>query len=187
MSSDVWFISDTHFGHANALKFLCDDGKPMRSFDNVQAMDEHMVACWNSVVKPQDKVYHLGDVVINKNYLPTLFRLNGHKRLVRGNHDIFPTKTFMEYFEEIYGVRVFAEFGFVCSHIPIHTESLSRWKLNVHGHLHCNTVMLPDELHMDGTITKSIDPRYMSVCVEKINYTPIHIDVIRERVKELSA
>lgn len=179
--SDIWFISDTHFGHANILGFKNYDGTPLRTFNRVDEMDEHMIERWNSVVKPQDKVYHLGDCVINKKHLPKLHRLNGHKRLVRGNHDIEPTKVFMEYFEEIYGVRVFPKEGFVCSHIPIHRDCL-RWKVNVHGHLHGNKML--DSIHPHCTkLNPKYDKRYYSVCVEQIDYTPVHIDTIKEYIK----
>lgn len=161
----VYLISDTHFGHANILGFKRADGSPLRpGFTCVEEMDEHMVECWNSVVRPQDKVYHLGDVVFKSPGLDILKRLNGHKRLVRGNHDIYPTKDYMKYFEEIYGVRVFKEV--ILSHIPLHFDHM-RKVLNVHGHLHSNIVRLPDSRP---------DPRYRSVCVEMINYTPITLE-----------
>jgi calcineurin-like phosphoesterase family protein len=174
--SDIWFISDTHFGHANILGFKNYDGTPLRVFEHVDAMDEHTIKQWNSVVKPQDKVYHLGDCVINKKHLPTLLRLNGHKRLVRGNHDIEDTSIFIKYFEDVYGVRVFSKEGFICSHIPIHPDCLSKWKVNVHGHLHGNRILLPN---------KQINSSYYSVCVEQINYTPVHIDTIIKYIKDL--
>jgi calcineurin-like phosphoesterase family protein len=139
-------------------------------------MDEVMVNNWNSVVKPSDKVYHLGDVAIHAKALPILSRLNGHKRLVRGNHDIYDTSEYLKYFEEIHGVRVFREEGakFVCSHVPLHPDSVDRWEFNVHGHLHANLVM--KSLHHP-------DPRYINVSVEQINYTPVSMDQIRDIIK----
>lgn len=177
----VFFISDTHFGHANALTFKRADGSPLRDFKSVEEMDETMIDNWNRVVRPVDKVYHLGDVAINQKALPNILpRLNGKKRLVRGNHDVFKSKEYFKYFDEIYGVRVFGKEGFICSHIPIHTESLSRWKANVHGHLHSNKVIYDDplEIYME-------DERYINVSVEQINYTPIELEQIMEKVNAL--
>lgn len=134
---NTFFISDSHFGHSNIITFKNEDGSLLRPFSSIE-----------------EKVYHLGDVVINRRCLPILSRLNGHKRLVRGNHDLFTTKDFMIYFEEIYGVRVIGDLIF--SHIPIHEDQLSRWKSNVHGHLHGNRVMKDNV----------IDERYISVCCE---------------------
>lgn len=73
----VFLISDTHFGHANIIKYA---GRP---FDSVEEMNEAMVDNWNSVVKQGDKVYHLGDVTMNSKSLDILSRLNGRKVLIR--------------------------------------------------------------------------------------------------------
>ena len=167
-----FFISDTHFGHANILSFKRNDGlTPLRPFATIEEHDEFMIEAWNKVVRPVDKVYHLGDAVINRRCLPTLAQLNGKKRLVRGNHDIFKTSEYMQYFDEILGYRAFVKEGFICSHIPIHTESLSRWKANVHGHTHANQVMQPAKLYAERTLVDVCpDPRYVCVSVEHTEY-----------------
>lgn len=133
-----------------------------------------MVERWNAIVRPQDKVYHLGDVVINKKSLHHVSRLNGHKKLVRGNHDIFQDQMYRDVgFESIYGVRVLADM--ILSHIPLHPESIThRFNVNVHGHLHANEVML----------NNIPDPRYLCVSVEHTNYAPLSIDEVRQRIKD---
>lgn len=160
---ETYLISDTHWGHANSLNFKRADGSPLRDFSCVEEMDEHMIQQWNSVVRPEDKVIHLGDIVINKKFLPILNRLNGRKKLIMGNHDIWPISTLTGYFYDIKAYRVFDKHIF--SHIPVHRESIGRFQANIHGHLHSNQVMLGDQ----------IDPHYLCVCVEQehINYTPI--------------
>jgi calcineurin-like phosphoesterase family protein len=52
--ANLFVISDSHFGHANILKFTGLDSKPMRVFDDVNHMNEHMIQRWNEVVRPQD-------------------------------------------------------------------------------------------------------------------------------------
>ena len=64
--ANIFIISDTHFGHLGMCKFLRKDGSKVRPFDDINVMDECMVENWNKTVKPKDKIYHLGDVVINK-------------------------------------------------------------------------------------------------------------------------
>lgn len=164
-SHNIFFISDTHFGHAKSLTFFKSDGSKLRDFAHVDEMDEYMIRKWNETIRPQDKVYHLGDVLLDKKKFYLLGRLNGHKRLVRGNHDIHPTSMYLEYFEEIHGCRVFAgmpsKMRIAATHVPIHPQAGSRWTLNVHGHLHSNTI--PDK-------------RYFNVSVENINYTPVSMD-----------
>lgn len=178
-------ISDTHFGHTNSWeKFKLPNGDPLRPFTSTEEMDETMVERWNAVVRPQDTVYHLGDVVINKKSLHHVKRLNGKKRLVRGNHDIFKDEDYREVgFESLYGVRVFVD-QFILSHIPLHPESVTeRFRVNVHGHLHANEVML-SAIDMDTNATKQyIDPRYLCVSVENTDYRPLSFDEVEARIK----
>jgi calcineurin-like phosphoesterase family protein len=79
----IWFTSDTHFGHANIIKY-CE--RPFRDTDH---MDAVIVDNWNSIVSPEDTVYHLGDVALGTidKSLANVGRLNGYKILVIGNHD----------------------------------------------------------------------------------------------------
>jgi len=75
----VFLVSDTHFGHAGVCRFLREDGTKLRPWDSPEEMDEYMVEAWNKKVRPNDKVYHLGDVVINRRALKILALLNGEK------------------------------------------------------------------------------------------------------------
>ena len=164
--SNIFLVADTHFGHRGITQFLRSDGVTKeRPWDNVEEMDEALVKNWNSVVGVKDKVYHLGDVVINRKALKTLGRLNGEKVLIKGNHDLFRLEEYTPYFKDIRGSHPLA--GFILTHIPIHPNSISRWDGNIHGHLHSNIVTLRDG---------SPDTRYMCLSVEHINYTPISLE-----------
>jgi calcineurin-like phosphoesterase family protein len=141
-------------------------------------MDEFMIAAWNERVRPTDKVYHLGDVVINRKALKTLARLNGDKVLIRGNHDIFRDDEYREYFRELRAYHVMN--GMILSHIPIHPESLGRFGVNIHGHLHANRVMIP--LAMSG-VPDRIDTRYHNVSVEQLpDFAPILFEDVIKRI-----
>lgn len=173
---DVWFYSDPHLGHTKTVtEFKRHDGSPLRDFESVDAMNEHLIDRHNLVVKPQDHVYCLGDVVINRKCFPLLDRMNGHKRLIRGNHDIFKTAEYLKYFDEIYACRVFDGVKAIFTHIPIHHESLGRFQVNVHGHLHHQTSQVDSpDMELNG---------YFNVCVEMLdNYTPIHLDQIKSMI-----
>jgi len=167
---NVFLVSDTHFGHTNICKFTNNDGSKVRPWDSSEEMDEFMVNAWNFVVKPADKVYHLGDVVINRRHLPILERLNGDKVLIRGNHDIFKDDEYRKYFREIRAYHVTQ--GMIFSHIPIHPDSLGRFGVNVHGHTHSNRMMIDNK----------IDVRYHCVCVEQTNFAPIPLDEVKTRI-----
>lgn len=183
-------ISDTHFGHTNCwAKFKCDDGSPLRPFTSTEEMDETMVENWNKTVKPEDVVYHLGDVVINKRYMDTVKKLNGKKRLIRGNHDIFKDSDYKDAgFDQIWGVRVFVD-KFIMSHIPLHPDSVTdRFRVNIHGHLHggevMKTVSAEDATGVHPFLEVSVpDPRYLCVSVEHTDYRPLHFDEVEERIQ----
>jgi calcineurin-like phosphoesterase family protein len=169
---NLWFISDTHFGHENIYRvpFRRVDGSPLRPFPTAADADNYMIEKWNEIVKPSDHIYHLGDVVIDRKHLAIVPKLNGHKRLIRGNHDIFKTRFYFDAgFEEIYGVRVFHDMIF--SHIPLHPTCINqRWKGNVHGHLHGNEMN---------------EPRYLNISVEWTDYAPISLEQIREKLLKM--
>ena len=164
--ANIFLIGDTHFGQQSICKFLNRDGSRVRPWDDAAEMDEAMVDRWNAVVKPVDKVYHLGDVAYAKKALPIMSRLNGKKVLIRGNHDIFKLADYAAHYHDIRGSHKLGDF--ILSHIPVHPDAITNsWCAgNIHGHTHGNLVMDGDQP----------DPRYFSVCVERINYTPMALE-----------
>jgi calcineurin-like phosphoesterase family protein len=79
----TWFTADTHFGHANIIKYAD------RPFDSVDAMREGLVRRWNERVADDDRVLLLGDFALGRidETLKVLEELNGTKDLIVGNHD----------------------------------------------------------------------------------------------------
>jgi calcineurin-like phosphoesterase family protein len=177
-------ISDHHLGHTNSWeKFKLEDGSPLRPFSSNEEMNETMIERHNAKVKEQDTVYFLGDVVINKKYLELVKRMNGRKILIRGNHDIFGDELYYDAgFEQIHGVRVFVD-KFILSHIPLHPDCVTeRFRVNVHGHLHANQVMSWQIIDEDPVYKP--DPRYLCVCVEQTNFTPLHFDEVEKLIQQ---
>ena len=173
----TFLVSDTHFGHAGVCRFTHEDtGVKIRPWTDPAEMDEEMVKRWNETVRPNDKVYHLGDVVINRKALSIMSRLNGDKVLIRGNHDIFRDDEYRQYFRELRAYHVLN--GMILSHIPIHPESLGRFGTNIHGHLHTRRVMA----EVWGEYV--IDTRYHCVCVEQTDFRPILFEDVIKRIKE---
>ena len=171
MSRNIWVISDTHFGHRNIIEY-CD-----RPFKDVTHMNYAIRDNWNSVVKPEDIVYHLGDVYMGWNDKQDigqfLASLNGRKRLVLGNHDEGKDVVLHKAFQKIMVWRMFPEFGLLLTHVPVHESALIKGDkkdnpkklLNVHGHIHEKP-------------SPTVDHR--NVSVEQINYTPINIEELRK-------
>ena len=182
----VFLVSDTHFGHTGVCRFTRNDGvTKLRPWDSTEEMDEAMVKAWNERVKPTDKVYHLGDVVINRKSLKILNRLNGDKVLIRGNHDIFRDDEYRMYFRELRAYHVMN--GLILSHIPVHEASLGRFGCNIHGHLHANRVMKArgvDARTGEILYSDEIDPRYWCACVEQTDFAPILFEDALKRITE---
>jgi calcineurin-like phosphoesterase family protein len=75
-----FFTSDTHFGDDRFNLFY-------RPFKTVQEQENYIVEKWNSVVGPEDEVYHVGDFATTDEGLEVVKRLNGRITLIRGNYD----------------------------------------------------------------------------------------------------
>jgi calcineurin-like phosphoesterase family protein len=174
---NIWVISDTHFNHANILNFKDFSGNKVRPFESVEEMNETMIERWNEVVKPGDKIYHLGDVFFGpKDWIENNWhRLNGKKRLIVGNHDDISYIVGQRMFEKIDMWRMFSEFNLLLTHVPVHNSTLYERRFknepimpikNVHGHIHSNP---------------SPDGPYVCACVEQIDYRPINIEELRVR------
>ena len=183
--ANTFLVSDTHFGHAGVCHFTESDGvTKIRPWTDPDEMDEAMVKMWNETVRPNDKVYHLGDVVINRKALKTLARLNGDKVLIKGNHDIFRMEEYTPYFREIRAYHVLN--GLILSHIPVHPESLGRFGTNVHGHLHTNRVKKIVGVNVktgEFKYSTENDVRYHCVCVEQTDFRPISLEDVVKRIE----
>lgn len=181
----VFLTSDTHFGHAGVCRFTEADGvTKIRPWTDPDEMDEEMIKRWNATVRPNDKVYHLGDVVINRKSLSTLARLNGDKVLIRGNHDIFRDDEYRVYFRELRAYHVMN--GMILSHIPLHEASLGRFGVNIHGHLHSGRVKKArgiDAKTGSTLYSTENDVRYHCVCVEQTDFTPILFEDVIKRIE----
>jgi calcineurin-like phosphoesterase family protein len=165
MSGRTWVCADHHFGHRNILTFKDSNDNLIRGakFKDIEEHDQYLIYAHNELVNPQDRVYMLGDVVINRKALWMIGQLKGRLVLVKGNHDIFQLKDYFPYFDDIraYVVQKNSDGNkVILSHIPIHSDSLGRFGTNIHGHYHQNKI--PDE-------------RYKCVSLEHTEYKPIEI------------
>lgn len=168
--ADIWFTSDTHFMHENIIQYC---GRP---FKDAQYMDEFLINQWNILIKPNDKVYHLGDVACGyggdeKKLGLLLSRLNGRLRLNPGNHDNLKSPALHKYFEKIEYWSGQGSWPFFTHHVPLNKENFRGQNVTcqVHGHTH----------------NKLMDGPYINVCVEVCNYRPMHFDEILQEVKKI--
>ena len=172
MTNDTWFVSDTHFGHKNIIKYCRPE------FTDVDQMNEHMIEQWNSVVKPDDRVIHCGDIMFgNKDYFAyNIFpRLNGTIELIIGNHDNVNFLVGRNIVRRVHVWMPIPSIEVVVSHIPLHESQLARGSkdrksgaVNICGHIH-------EKDPPEGP--------YINICPEKAGYTPLHIDEIAKMAK----
>lgn len=119
----TFFTSDTHFRHANIIKF-CD-----RPFRDVEEMDEEMIRRWNVVVGQHDTVYHLGDFCFGgaKDWQNIRRRLNGNICLILGNHD-------KQVQESLFGwVKQYHEVNVEGQQIVLFHYGMRTWRHDVRG------------------------------------------------------
>lgn len=155
--SNVFFISDPHFGHKNLVNW-----RMKGRFDHIDDHDEWLIARINSTVTKRDSLWILGDIAWNIESMQKLARLNGMKKLVLGNHDTLDMGVYMKYSHRVYPGLVRYK-GFWLSHPPIHPLEL-RGSKNIHGHVHPHSI--PDD-------------SYINVCVEALDGVPISLDELK--------
>lgn len=165
----TFVIADTHFGDENIRLY------EERPFRDTEEMDNEMIRRWNSVVTDDDLVYHLGDFCSQgeKRCRELLSQLKGHKFLVMGNHDLYlpPQKWRDLGFEECYDLPVIYNTFFMLSHEPLYI-CRSMPYANLFGHVHA----IPS--------FRAVSSRSACVSVERINYTPVRIETLRDRMIE---
>ena len=135
---EVYFIADLHLGHANCIRF---DNRP---FSSIEEQDEIIIQKWNNRVHANDEVWILGDVSFYRpeKTVQLLSRLNGVKRLCRGNHDSANLRNaaFKACYEEVVDykkIHLGKTFGIICSHYPIPCFDMHRYGwLHLYGHVH---------------------------------------------------
>ena len=153
-----FFTSDLHLFHKNILR-LCD-----RPFSSMDEMCEGLIKEWNAKVGEQDHVYVLGDYSFgdaDATYHLVTRRLNGHKHLIRGNHDpkrSAPPRGFASA-RDYHTLRVGDDYV-VMSHFPMlswHRQAHGSWML--HGHCHGN-LRLPETLQGSRIFDVGVDNVY---------------------------
>jgi calcineurin-like phosphoesterase family protein len=172
----TWFYADPHFGHEAICRFTRDgSSEKLRPFDTAAEMDKELLYRYMTTVKREDKVYWLGDITFKPQGLHLLHSLPGDKVLIKGNHDTLKAIQYLNVFRDIRACHILS--GVILTHIPIHPESVGRWKANVHGHLHHKEVRVFDDKGPP-------DPRYLCVSVEHTDYAPILLEDALDRIKQ---
>lgn len=130
----IFFTADHHFGHANVIHY---SGRPFRDLPH---MHEVMIERWNSVVKPNDTVYHLGDIFLcsQQEALRIRARLNGNILLILGNHDKVANSLPQSFgwIKDLYYLRHENRRVVLCHYAMRTWRGSQRGSWHLHGHSH---------------------------------------------------
>lgn len=162
--SRIFFTSDQHFDHTRVIQYS------KRPFRDLEHMQEELIRRHNEVVRPGDRVYHLGDFSF-KDPTPFLSRLNGTHYLLHGNHDrdkLLKDPQGFVWVKQQEGIRVDGKYIFL-SHFPHLSWNQSRYGAwHLHGHVH--------GLRRDGY-------RRIDVGVDCWNYYPVSLETIKLEIQ----
>lgn len=164
---EVFWISDTHFGHANVIKHNS------RPFSCIEEHDEILINNWNLIVPTHNSsVYILGDFAW-KNHNKYLGRLHGRKYICLGSHDRMPQETLNNFTEVYQGSRMIniRNKRYFCSHCCHRVWEKSHYGVpHLYGHSHGRLLTY----NMSGDVGVDSDQ------ISKDKYFPKHIDVVDE-------
>ena len=166
---EVWFTGDSHFNHANIMKYC---GRP---FSSVKEMDETIIENWNRVVKPSDDVYHLGDfafVRTREDVEAYVQKLNGRIHLIFGNHDkgaVRQARGFV-WKDNLRTIGVGNQSIVLCHYAMRVWNKAHYGSWQLYGHSHGNLSELPNLLSCD-------------VGVDCWSFTPVSFEQVQERME----
>jgi calcineurin-like phosphoesterase family protein len=169
--SNIFFVSDTHFSHFNVIRYC------MRPYSSAQEMDENLIANWNTIVKENDIIYHLGDFAFCRlqEIKNILRRLNGNIHMILGNHD----KSLDENWEDILDDgKIISMRDYRCLKINKQKIVLSHYAMRVwdgshigswHLYAHSHGTLPPFGLSVDvGVDCKEITSEYRPVSLDEV-------------------
>lgn len=167
---DTFFTADTHFGHANIIKYC---PRSRGRFASVEEMDEGLIEAWNARVGERDLVYHLGDVAFEgaARAVEILRRLNGYKVLIVGNHDgrLLKRKEFRDEFVQIASrIELMLDCG---ATVTLSHEPLPAWDTDFHlfGHEHGQGAVAHGSLDVGVDTREDVAPWTWQEIEAKIN------------------
>lgn len=184
----IFFTSDIHFGHGNAIKF---DNRP---FSSIEEMDSELIKRWNEKVKEDDVVYVLGDMfwkTHNNDACDIMKQLNGKIILIMGNHDII-VKVNSKLRNKFVEIRDYADIvvpledgtkrRVILSHYFMPFYNGHRYgAIHLHGHSH-NSEEHIQELGIAKYLNDiGIENKIYNVGCMHWNYEPVTLDEILKR------
>lgn len=180
-----YYISDTHFGHENIIRY--DEANGGRHFTSAKEHDDLIIQNWNSVVTPQDNIYILGDFswLYARETENIIRKLNGAKFLIKGNHDRWVKDgACKKLFQGIYDSKVIQDGDktIVLDHFPtLFYQNQHHGSIHLYGHIH-NTreeKLFQDACqHIASTTDIPMNCYNVGCMLPYMNYTPRTLEQI---------
>lgn len=181
-----WIISDTHWGHRNINKY---SWRTTPAMPTPEAVDELMYFNWEQLVKPDDRIIHLGDLCKwdQGERIERIAGLPGIKTILLGNHDNYPAEWYHDHgFETVVPQRTNFQFRWtdtrkpppgcdpiewtvLMSHYPLDMKHHKGSAVNIHGHVHNNPY-------------REASYRHLNMSVEVTHYAPVPLDKVLAKV-----
>ena len=168
----TYFTADTHFGHANIIKYA------NRPFASVAEMDATLIKNWNDTVGPDDDVYHLGDFSLTSpaKTRDILDQLNGRIHLIKGNHET----SALACSDRFVWVKDYHELALPDEeaykgqrYLMLFHYAMRVWNGSHHGTFHLYG-------HSHGELPELQDQRCLDVGVDVFGFRPVSYEKVRE-------
>lgn len=190
-----FYTADLHFWHKNVIRY-CN-----RPFTDLHQMHQEMIKNWNCEVQEEDEVFIVGDLSfcgITKLY-EIVRQLNGDKILIRGNHDSFPRRKYIETlgFRDV--LPFYREGNIFISHYPIYKGNevdlceREEWdKKKVITHYERNyeellktdcTILLHGHIH-NKTVSTDSRWKHYNVGCDVNDWRPVLHEIVMEKLGE---
>ena len=163
----IYFTSDTHFGHANIIKY-CN-----RPFSCVETMNECMLKGINDVVKEDDTLYHLGDFAWRETAKEIRDQIKCRDmHLIWGNHDKANIADLFSSNHKLLELAIEGQEIVLC-HYPMRAWNRSHYgSWNLFGHVH-------------GTLDGFLNGKSLDVGVDSHNFKPWSFEQLKEKFNEI--
>jgi calcineurin-like phosphoesterase family protein len=164
---NAWFTADTHFGHANIIKYT------KRPFKNTVEMNETIISNWNKAVPEDALVYHLGDFCFGRDdreFDMYFRRLNGLIVFIKGNHDRLAWRNrnrFYTSYDSYHEIKINDQNITLCHY------AMKVWNKSHHGAWHLYG-------HSHGSLPDDKNSLSFDCGVDCHNFTPINFDQVKQ-------
>lgn len=182
---NIWFSSDTHWNHKNIVKGTSEwttldsnsSHQSLRDFDTLEEHNTQLIKNFNSLVKSDDILYHLGDWSFGGHENIKKFRDQLHCReihLIFGNHDqhITPIDSpYRELFSSVQYVKniKYGQHNLFLSHYSHRVWAGShKGVMHLYGHSHDSISEYGKSMDVGIDVAKRVLGDYLPFSIDQI-------------------